>query len=153
LRKDPGRWHVFGKTQQRIDFLPASWYSLLPELSALPNGERRGWIFWWVSAYQYQESVRLVIEIGPCKVETVRSNLIERLTRDPEEFGFRTKKKITPTWTRLLSATVSEGAEGGELDKSKAMSLVAKELDELERRLAGVPNVLAEVFAEHNKPT
>jgi hypothetical protein len=89
--------------------------------------------------------------VWPTTDTTLRQKVIKRLTENREEFGFRLLLKTTSDrWSQLGRESIGIWSEEDGPDEEAVLAAVRKKLDELEKRLAGVPKALKPLFVgEH----
>jgi hypothetical protein len=143
FQQDGDRWHMFNVTSRRVDFVPAEWLSWLPPLSARPKVDLHSWFFWQLDFQVDKRRLLLRCVIGPCTDLALRRGIIDRLLRDPREFGFRSKKKpVTERWTRMCSEVVFVWPEEEGPDRDAMCAAVKKTLDAVHTRVEGVGRAL-----------
>jgi hypothetical protein len=75
--------------------------------------------------------------------------VIQRLTSDPKEFGFRLLLKTTSDkWTQLGRESIGTWSKEDGPNDEAVLAAVKKKLEELVPRLAGVPDALRPIFNE-----
>jgi hypothetical protein len=144
LRSQGNRWHVFNKRSKAVDFVPKPWLNLLP-----PIGRRKGfdphlWLVMTVDAGGNR--CRLITSVWPTTDPKLRRKVIERLTVDRKEFGFKhARGDFRDEWT-FFGEEICRWPEDDEPDSQAVLSEVAKKLDELWGRLEGVPAALRPIL-------
>ena len=153
LQERHDRWYVTQRYSPRdrfVDFVPCTWLKVLPEI-AIPS---KGWTRIWLSFGFTADAARLCFWAGAWSApdEPMRQKVIERLTSNPGEFRFH-RSKATEKWVELDRDTVLEWHEQEIPDEDQIAAKVRAKLDELEQRLAGVPEALRPIFEQQAMQT
>ena len=146
LESEPSKWHIFNRTSKRIEFVPATWASWIPPISARPQSNPKAWLRWWVVCGG--KGCNLFVEIGPTTDKALRRRVIDRLTQTDATFGCRVTGKKTDRWTRLRRESVAKWPADSEPDAEQVIHDFRKQLDHLAKELAGVPDALQPIFEE-----
>jgi hypothetical protein len=147
METHPGEWYVINKTSKRLDFIPRSWMDRFPPIGSRPRSDPRLWMMLRFAIGS--KRCNFVPLISPTKDAIVRQAVVQRLTRDHNEFGFRLFMKTAGSkWTRMGTERVAVWNEDQAPDSEKILIGVRKKLDELENRLAGIPDALQPIFDE-----
>lgn len=145
---DAGRWHVINKTTRAVQFLPSSWLTQLPAAGTRATFDPR---FWLVLRFEVRANrVFYAASIWPLSNPSLRPILIERLTRDPQEFGFKLflKKVTSERYTQLGRETLISFDEDEGPDEAAVLHAVQKKLDQLSKRLERVPEELNPIYQD-----
>lgn len=148
------RWFIFTKTSRRLDFVPEAWLTWMPDNSALPQQHPKFWLRWFVDVNEKARFFRLYLEISPCRDGQLRRKVVERLTADPTEFGFRVQAArgvATDRYTRLFSERLGSWNENEDVEPAALVRAAWDKIAKLHRRLDGVPNALRPIFDEWNQ--
>ena len=139
LREDPKQWHIINRTGKRIDFVPQSWRSWLAPIGL--NDDLCSWLTW---RFVFGENWCVFwVELREMKDTELRRRLFDRLTRTPEEFGFKKKKNATARFTRLNKVDVFKGFAGDEHPPhDQALAAVQKVLEGVLAATAKLPSAV-----------
>lgn len=141
----PG-WTVLGSTRARVDLLPTSWMLWVPNECALPGRHPKFWFRFWILV-KHGKCV-LFFEIGPTKDLDLRRRVVDRLTVDPNEFGFKRKtKRQTEVWTRLYRDNIAQWDDGDEPDAERLVAQAGQALTRASERMAGIEAAMKDVLA------
>lgn len=145
------RYHFEHRTSKYVTFVPKSWIGMLPPIGARPNFDNRLWVILRFECLK--KGCGFAAVVRPTLDDATRQAVIHRLTERKSEFGFHLfLKKATGRWTRLGREWIAKWTEDEEPDGEQLMIDVKKKLDELERRLAGVPEALRPMFEQQATP-
>ena len=145
IANHPAGWHVFNKTSKRVEFVPRSWLELLPQIGVRPKFDPRLWIMLRFSVDKKRCAFACIV--CPTSAPELREETIARLAGNQDEFGFRLLlKKPGAKWTRLGVEPVATWKEDDAPDLERIVNGVKKKLDELEKRLSGIPEALRPIF-------
>lgn len=148
----PAEWMILSESRARLDVLPASWAQWVPDECGLPSFHPKFWLRFW---FHVQASrCYMVFEVGPTRDPNLRKDVIELLSRDPDQFGLRKPKSITGTWTRLRRETIAEWSVEDDLEASAIEEIVTKAQSALRTattRLSGIREALAPRLQEFAK--
>jgi len=139
-------WHIVNKTSKQVLFVPNQWLELLPEIGARKTFDRRCWV---VLRFEVRETKGFFgAAVWPTSDPALRQKVIQRLTADRKEFGFRLfLKTTTDRWTQLGRESIGAWSEDDGPNEEAVLAAVEKKLDDLVSRLAGVPDALRPVLA------
>lgn len=93
--------------------------------------------------------LRLLVVVCPTEDPAIRKQVLERLLKDKDEFGFASffkRKELTEDWTRILSETICSIPEDEEPDVDAVMKQVEKRLAEFLKQTAGVEAAMKALF-------
>jgi hypothetical protein len=145
IKKEPGGpWEFFNQTGRWLRFTPISWLEASPALGDGLSDERA------LIAYEiYADTanyIRVTTMVCPMTDAAKREKLIQRLTRDPEEFGFRLKGKKgpSPRWTRIFSDTPYKWKDEDTLDAEEAATKVIESFQAMRKRHGKVAQAIRE---------
>ncbi|MDB5354078.1 MAG: hypothetical protein JWN24_531 [Phycisphaerales bacterium] len=144
VKSQADRWEICHRTDKEVSFVPRPWLEIFPAIGT-KGADPRMWVragFWcgrnrstiWCYGY-------------PTTDAPLRRMVLERLTKDPGEFGLKNKRKeITSAWTSLSSEAFVSWPEEEEPDKEAVLAAAAKALDELWTRLEKTVAPLSAIF-------
>jgi hypothetical protein len=132
-----GGWHIVNKTSTKIFFIPSQWLQLLPDILDRATFDKRCWV---VLRFEIRSTKGFFgASVWPTTNPTLRQKVIQRLTTDPKEFGFRLLLKTTSEkWTQLGRESVGTWSEDDGPNDEAVLAAVKKKLDELVPRLARI---------------
>ncbi|MCH8150994.1 MAG: PD-(D/E)XK nuclease family protein [Planctomycetes bacterium] len=140
----------YSAKERSVDFVPSQWLKLLPDIGTWSPKDRKPV---WLTLGFTAETDHLCFWAGAWMTinKKLCHKVIERLTRDKQEFGFYGSKG-KGSYGALGRATVVEWDEEEGPDEDEIAAAVRGKLDELEHRLAGVPEALRPILQEHATP-
>jgi hypothetical protein len=150
VRSQPDRWEVCNRTDKEVSFVPKTWLDIFPAIGTR-GPDARTWIragFWcgrsratiWCYGY-------------PTSNIPLRKTILERLTKDPNEFGLKIKKKrIGVRFTSLSSETFISWPEEEEPQRDAILAAAAKALDAMWNRLTTTAEPLKTMFKTISAP-
>jgi len=141
IEQRPTQWYHIKTKQKEVRFIPASWDKMLPPIYNLPKSKPEHWMT--LRLYAGNTSLRLFVDVCPTTNSTRCREMLERILKSENEFGFSYKKKLTEDWTRVLSEKVCELPEDEEPDIEAVMARVEKQLGQFLEKTAGLPAALA----------
>lgn len=145
------RYHFEHRTSKYVTFVPKSWIGMLPPIGARPNFDERLWVILQFECLK--KGCGFAAVVRPTRLHLDRQIVIDRLTMRRSEFGFHLfLKEPSREWTRLGREWIARWTEDEEPDGEQLMIDVKKKLDELEGRLAGVPEALRPILQRHTTP-
>ena len=151
IANHPGDWQVINSTsKQRVIFVPNSWNQLLPEIGTRATFPRWCWV---VLRFEIRKKNGFLgAAVWPTSDVVMRQKVMERLTRDHKEFGFRLLLKTTSEkWSQLGRESIGSWPEDEEPDEATVLPIVKRKLDELAIRLASIPDALRPIISEWKK--
>lgn len=139
------RWYItprYTRRERWVDFYPRAWQEWLPPIST--RGDRDNWFTWGFSC----EEDHLQFWCGPWNTSdnSLRERVIERLTRDPQEFGM-SRGRTSAGWTQLLR-TVPARWDDGPPDDEQLLEAVRRQIDQSWQQAARVGDALRPIIAE-----
>jgi hypothetical protein len=139
-----GGWHIVNQTPKQLIFVPNEWLAF-PPIGSRATFDKRCWI---VLRFELRETKGFFsATVWPTTDISLRQKAIKRLTKDKDEFGFRLLLKTTSDrWSQLGRESIGTWSEENGPDEEAVLAAVRKKLDELEKRLAGVPAALKPIF-------
>jgi hypothetical protein len=142
----PGGWHVVNKTSRQVTFIPRQWLELFPAIGARATFDQRCWV---VLRFEIRKKRGFLgATVWPTQDVELRRQVIQRLTQDRSEFGFRLLLKTTSDrWTQLGRESIGTWTEDDGPDDTAVLEAVRKKLDELVPRLRGVPEALGPLLS------
>lgn len=150
LSEHSGDWHVVNKTSKQIEFVPVDWLHLMPKIGKRPTFDPRCWA---VLRFEIRKKRGFyAAAVWPTTKPELRKKVIDRLTLNKSEFGFRLfTKTASDRWTQLGRESIGTWTEDDGPNEEVVLSAIEKKLDELAPRLAKVADVLQPIFDEYNK--
>lgn len=147
LREDADQWTVLSTTSKRVAFAPTSWASVFPPIGARKTFDPRLWIAWELHVREDRCFFRL--DAWPSKEPDIRARVVDRLVRDPKEFGLRvfSKKGASEKWTRFGNEQIRKWPEAEEPDDEEVLTAIRKFLGERITRYAAIPAAVREALA------
>ncbi len=147
IRKQPDRWRVVSRRIKDVTFVPESWSNQLPAIGTRPSFDAWCWIVLRFEVRSGQGRCDLTARVWPTSDSDLRSRVIERLTSDASEFGFRvfSKKILGDKWTTIRREHVFKWNEDDEPDRETLLVKVRERLQQLHSQLASVPGALQEL--------
>lgn len=140
-------WHIVNKTSRQVIFVPNDWLDLFPAIGSRATFDPRCWV---VLRFEVRRKKGFLgATVWPTTKPEIRQKVIQRLTADRKEFGFRLFLKTTSNrWSQLGRESIGTWSEDEGPDEEPVLQAVRRKLDELVPRLAGVPEALRPIF-EH----
>jgi hypothetical protein len=136
------------RTGRWLRFTPTEWIEASPPLAVEIRDPRASLVYEiYADANRF---VRVTLVVCPSSDQQWRNALIERLTRDPSEFGLRRRGKATEKWTRVFSAKAYAWADGEEPDPELAAQRSLEAFRKLRRSVIGVGAAIREVANNHH---
>jgi hypothetical protein len=140
------RWKVVARRPSAVDFVLAEWADVFPAIGKRKKFDLKCWV---VLKFRMGER-RCVSEasVWPTKDVELRSKVIDRLTKDPAEFGFKlfSKKIVDDNFAAIGGKYVISDWGDEEPDAGKVMDGVTERLQTLEQKMKGVPNALRPIL-------
>jgi len=138
-------WHIVNKTSTQILFIPKQWLELLPEIGARKTFDPRCWV---VLKFEIRKKKGFFgATVWPTTNPELRQKVVQRLTADRKEFGFRLfLKTASDRWTQLGRESIGAWSEEEGPNEEEVLAAVGKKLDDLVVRLAGVPDALRPIL-------
>lgn len=140
-----GGWHIVNRTPKQLVFIPESWLNLLPPIGSRATFDRR---CWFVLRFEIRDTKGFLgATVWPTSDPKLRQKVIQRLTQEKEEFGFRQLlKKTSDHWSQLGRESIGSWSEEDGPDEETVTTAVRKKLDELSIRLSSIPDALGPIF-------
>jgi len=153
INRHPGGWHVVNRTSKAVLFVPNKWRELLPPIGARPKFDPECWV---VLRFEVRPTRGFfAAAVWPTKTiedRGLRKKVVERLTSNPKEFGFRLFLKTTSDrWSQLGRESIGTWSEEDGPDEAVVIAAVKKKLEELVEKLAPVPDALRPAIEKWNK--
>lgn len=147
IAEHSGQWHIVNKTSKLVNFIPQQWLDLFPPIGSRPTFPKRCWV---ALRFELRKTKGFLgASVWPTSEPQVRQKVIQRLTTDRKEFGFRLLLKTTSErWSQLGRESIGAWSEDNGPDEEAILAAVKKKLDDLVHRLAGVPDALGPIFDE-----
>jgi hypothetical protein len=150
LLQDGERWHIFNRTSKRVDFVPRAWLDWIPPICKLPKQHDQFWIRLIFSVGK--RACRFVLQAAPTTDLTTRRMVIQRLTENKDEFGFRVWGQGTDKWTALWNCKVAEfDADEEEPDQTAIAEAAMRRLAEFLKRTQNLPAAMMPIVAQAGK--
>lgn len=152
LMKDD-RWQTIYRGPRYVEYVPVAWDKLLPPLGKRTVVAPEQWMTIWfrVGKKQCFDAVR----IAPAADRDLRRSIIERLVRDPDEFGlkslFKRADKIGDNWATLGRINIERWGTDEEVDEEKVLRKVRAVLDKRAKQLAGIPDALRPIIEQWHR--
>ena len=150
LVTNDSRFDFLNRGAQRVSFLPVAWRNMLP-----PVGRERliGPTNWLQLVLRVTETACVLrCDVRPTNDLDLRSKVVERLTRDPSEFGlksfFKNREHIGSNYATLGRETVLTWKADDGLDEEKLVAAVNAKLDQWHQRLVGIPDALRPIIEQ-----
>jgi hypothetical protein len=146
IAEHSGDWHIVNKTSSQVYFIPKQWLNLFPEIGARATFDRRCWV---VLRFEIRKTKGFYgASVWPTTELDLRRKVIQRLTNNQKEFGFRLLLKTTSErWSQLGRESIGTWSEDDGPDEQIVLAAVKKKLDDLVPRLAGVPDALRPILS------
>ncbi len=147
----PGGWHIVNKTGKAIIFTPKEWPDLFPRIGSRATFDPRCWV---VLKFEVRKDKCFFgATVWPTTDLELRRQVVQRLTRDPKEFGFRIlfKRTTRERWTQLGRESIGKWSDDTGPDEDAVIEAVSKKLDALRSRLNDIPNALRPIFDDSRK--
>jgi len=146
------QWVLRRRTSRLVQFLPREWEAILPPLGKPSKFDNRHWLFLEFRINPRKGSCGLIRVVGPTIESKLRQKVIERLVRDPDEFGmrshFKSMEKVGRNRTSLGRSAVASWGQGEPPDEEQVVATAAKKLDQVMERLEGVPDALRPIIEQ-----
>jgi hypothetical protein len=145
VAEHPVGWHLINKTSKQVFFVPTQWLELFPPIGSRSTFDKRCWL---VLRFEIRATKGFFgAVVWPTSDPELRQKVIQQLTADPKEFGFRLFLKETSTrFSALGRESIGTWSEDEGPDEQAILEAVRKKLDELGKRLAAVPDKLRPLF-------
>ena len=143
------RWTIVHRTPSSLYFMPTEWREFLPPIGrGFKN--KRFWIAFEFCMEQYQ--CQFYVKGCPTTDAHLRAAVLNRLTSDPDEFGFKlADRTLAPQWARIYRKRL--GKWKNEDPDPDAIAENAKgALDQVASKIAGVAEQLRPILAEQATP-
>lgn len=146
ILRQPDIWIFVTHKQREVECIPTAWAKVLPPINARRTFDARHWITVRLHLHR-DRMIRLSVQVHPTIDQRTRERIVERLTRDPEEFGFSTSKRgrSSGTWTKIFAKDICElpSEDLGEADLEPLIKQVETFVNAFQTRIAGVANAIA----------
>jgi hypothetical protein len=147
---EQNRWKIVGRDNRWLVFTPDNWP---PPFHA--DGSA-GWAFplkWMFQVQEKRNRCRFFLELQPY-AEEKRKQILETLTREPKQFGLRTRlKRPTPTYTRIYSEIVATWKETDDPDVDAISTKALALFDRLYNQWAHIPEALEAIIPRIARPS
>jgi hypothetical protein len=122
-------------------FAPITWPNQLPALSTGTNSQPTWWLAMWLSDL-WDDTFGIYLAVSPMSDQPLRMKVIDRLLRDPDEFGLRrkdlvNKPGIPKQWVFLAYNTICP-IQGHGMSAPDAAAKLADAIDTYATRFAGI---------------
>lgn len=149
LSNDAGRWTVIRKAGNYVEFVAAEWRNLFPPIGV----EREDRTLNDVVVIRFvvgDDKIRCMAFVCPTTDAPLRELIVERLIRNPDEFGLRNKKKRSARrWTTIKNKSISgTPEEPSEESLEQVRKLAAQELEEMYKKFSGLPEAIKPIIEE-----
>jgi hypothetical protein len=147
ITEHPGGWHVINSTSKAVLFVPKQWLNLFPPIGSRKTFDPRCWV---VLRFEIRPKRGFyAASVWPTSDPELRQEVIQRLTANKREFGFRLfLKNAVGKWTQLGRESIGDWNEDDGPDDEAVIENVRKKLDELVPRLADVPEALRSIVGQ-----
>jgi PD-(D/E)XK nuclease superfamily len=142
------RFKIIKSGRRGYDFVPRSWQTLPERISF--EGAGRPWIKWFVCV---EPTVAFaVIEVGPCNDSDLRKHVIDRIIAIEDKYSIRlSRRKITPTYTRLAGKTLAKWAMEDPPESEKVADIFRKLLDTWHKQFVSLADDLRPIIDAWDK--
>jgi hypothetical protein len=134
--------------ERAVVFAPALRCDTFPQIGLRHFLGRHPWLIFAIEVGA--DNLLLRFSVYPTADQPLRQRVIGRLVAELEEFDLKMYRKagMTAKFTTLLAERIIEWREGDEPTTVHVVAEVRVKLDEILRRLAGVPAALQPIFDE-----
>lgn len=150
ITEHPERWVLRRRTSRLVQFLPKEWDGMLPPLGKSTKLDNRNWLFLEFRISPRRSNCYLSRVVGPTVETLLRQKVIERLARDPDEFGmrshFKSLDKVGSNRTSLGRTSIAAWAKAAQPDEEDVIDKAAKKLEQVHKRLEGVPDAVRPII-------
>lgn len=148
--QEDGRWHVFYRASNLIDFVPKTWLEWMPHIGLDSKDDPCSWL---VLRFElYAQSLDHYVEVRRMADLAKRREIIDKLIEEGPKFGFKhSGRGIKDSYTRVSGRErIIKWDEGDEPEAEAIQVAVKKKLDTMFPKLEGVPLTLKSLL---NLPT
>lgn len=148
IEQRPDQWILISAKTKEVEFIPSAWDKMLPPIGRRKTFKPQHWMT--VRLRAESGGLRLYVIVCPATDVAVRKQLLDRLLRDKDEFGFSTffkKMELTEDWTRVFSKLVAPLVDDEDADLDATIARVEKHLSKFLEQTAALPRAMAEMFA------
>ncbi|HEV2969772.1 MAG TPA: PD-(D/E)XK nuclease family protein, partial [Pirellulales bacterium] len=145
LRED-GRWTVFYRQSNLIDFVPTTWLEWLPPLGLDFKSDPRSWFVFRIELYEGK--LDYYVLVGRMSDTAKRKEVVELLIAEGSKFGFKhSGQKVKNNYTRVSGRErILRWNEGCEPASDAIRAGVKNTLDGAYPKLNGIPALLRPLF-------